>query len=186
MYTRLIFVILFICGDSQKLYDSRYDYYDTDHLIENPRLLKKYINCFLNEGPCTPIGKDFKIKDIMMRAVFVLACLVLTVSAVEKYSSKYDNFDVDTLISNDRLLKSYINCFLDKGRCTSEGADFKKHLPEAIETTCGKCSEKQKSNIKTVIKAIQQKHPKQWDELVKKNDPTGKHRDNFDKFIQGS
>ncbi|VVC97642.1 ejaculatory bulb-specific protein 3-like [Leptidea sinapis] len=118
-----------------------------------------------------------------MRTIIVVACLVLSVCAVEKYSSKYDNFDAETLITNDRLLKSYINCFLDKGRCTSEGNDFKKYLPEAIETTCGKCSEKQKVNIRKVIKTIQQKHPKEWDELVKKNDPSGKYRTDFDKFI---
>ncbi|XP_045501658.1 ejaculatory bulb-specific protein 3-like [Colias croceus] len=121
-----------------------------------------------------------------MRTFVILACLVLSVCAVEKYSSKYDNFDVETLISNDRLLKSYINCFLDKGRCTAEGADFKKYLPDAIETTCAKCSEKQKVNIRKVIKAIQQKHAKQWTELVEKNDPSGKHREAFDKFIQAS
>lgn len=55
-----------------------------------------------------------------------------------------------------------------------------------METVCGKCTEKQKLNIRKVIKAIQQKHPKQWEELVQKNDPTGKHRANFEKFIQGS
>ena len=121
-----------------------------------------------------------------MRAVLILSCLVAYSFAADKYSSKYDNFDVDTLIANDRLLKAYINCFLDKGRCTPEGSDFKKTLPEAIETTCEKCTQKQKANIRKVIRAIQAKHPKQWDELVKKNDPTGKHRANFDKFIQGS
>lgn len=59
-------------------------------------------------------------------------------------------------------------------------------LPEAVETTCAKCTEKQKHNIKKVIKAIQQRHPKQWEELVKKNDPTGNHREKFEKFIQES
>lgn len=63
---------------------------------------------------------------------------------------------------------------------------FPEALPEAIETTCAKCTEKQKANIRKVVKAIQAKHPKEWDALVKKNDPSGKHRDNFDKFIQGS
>nr|ANA75024.1 putative chemosensory protein 6 [Ectropis obliqua] len=121
-----------------------------------------------------------------MRVIVVFACLVASVVTADKYSSKYDNFDVDTLINNDRLLNAYVNCFLDKGRCTPEGADFKKALPEAIETTCGKCSDKQKGNIRRVIKAIQKKHAKQWDDLVKKNDPTGTHRDNFEKFIQGS
>ncbi|XP_045777529.1 ejaculatory bulb-specific protein 3-like [Maniola jurtina] len=121
-----------------------------------------------------------------MKSCIVLICLVLSVYAADKYNSKYDNFDVDTLIGNDRLLKSYVNCFLDKGRCTAEGNDFKKALPEAVETICGKCTDKQKLNIRKVIKAIQQKYPKQWEDLVKKNDPTGKHRAGFEKFIQGS
>nr|AIX97837.1 chemosensory protein [Cnaphalocrocis medinalis] len=120
-----------------------------------------------------------------MRIIILLSCLVV-VFAADKYSTKYDNFDVDTLISNDRLLKAYINCFLEKGRCTPEGADFRKALPEAVETTCAKCTEKQKNNIRKVIKAIQQKHPKQWEELKKKTDPSGKFRADFDKFIQGS
>ncbi|GBP07813.1 Ejaculatory bulb-specific protein 3 [Eumeta japonica] len=117
---------------------------------------------------------------------FLIVCLAVAAYGADHYSSKYDNFDVDTLISNDRLLKSYINCFLDKGRCTPEGADFKKTLPEAVETTCVKCTEKQKQLIRKVIRAIQQKHPKQWEELQKKADPTGKFRVNFDKFISES
>lgn len=60
-----------------------------------------------------------------MRTFVVLACLVVSILAAEKYNSKYDNFDVETLVSNDRLLKSYINCFLEKGKCTAEGTDFK-------------------------------------------------------------
>lgn len=55
----------------------------------------------------------------------LLLCLVVATLAADKYNAKYDNFDVDTLIANDRLLKAYINCFLDKGRCTPEGTDFK-------------------------------------------------------------
>ncbi|XP_063540195.1 ejaculatory bulb-specific protein 3-like isoform X2 [Cydia strobilella] len=121
---------------------------------------------------------------INMKSCVVFACLLAAVFAADKYNSKYDNFDVETLITNDRLLKSYINCFLDKGRCTPEGTDFKKTLPDAVETTCAKCTEKQKGNIKKVIKAIQARHPRQWDELVKKNDPTGKNIANFNKFIE--
>lgn len=60
-----------------------------------------------------------------MKSFFILACVIVTAYAADHYNSKYDNFDVETLISNDRLLKSYVNCFLDKGRCTPEGADFK-------------------------------------------------------------
>lgn len=60
-----------------------------------------------------------------MRGFIILTCLVIVATAADKYNAKYDNFDVDTLISNERLLKAYINCFLDKGRCTPEGSDFK-------------------------------------------------------------
>lgn len=60
-----------------------------------------------------------------MRALLILACLVAVAFAADKYNTKYDNFDVETLIQNDRLLKAYVNCFLDKGRCTPEGSEFK-------------------------------------------------------------
>lgn len=60
-----------------------------------------------------------------MKTLLVLSFVVVAVFAADKYNSKYDNFDVETLISNERLLKSYIFCFLDKGRCTPEGSDFK-------------------------------------------------------------
>ncbi|KAJ2948449.1 hypothetical protein O0L34_g7697 [Tuta absoluta] len=121
-----------------------------------------------------------------MRSLIVFSCVVVAVFGADKYNSKYDSFDVETLITNDRLLKSYILCFLERGRCTPEGSDFRKALPEAISTTCAKCTDKQKNNIRKVIKAIQAKHPKYWDELVAKNDPTGAHRMSFDMFIQGS
>lgn len=60
-----------------------------------------------------------------MKTLLVLLCVAAAAHAASHYGAKYDNFDVDTLIGNDRLLKSYVNCFLDKGRCTSEGNDFK-------------------------------------------------------------
>lgn len=46
----------------EMFYDRRYDYYDIDTLIQNPRLLKKYLECFLEKGPCPPIGRVFRRK----------------------------------------------------------------------------------------------------------------------------
>lgn len=67
-----------------------------------------------------------------MRTLLVFACLVAVAFAADTYSSKYDNFDVETLIQNDRLLKAYVNCFLDKGRCTPEGSEFKSKFTSVI------------------------------------------------------
>lgn len=58
---------------------------------------------------------------------FVLLLMTLTVAlaAKEKYTSKYDNVDVDRILANDRILNNYIKCMLDEGPCTAEGRELK-------------------------------------------------------------
>ncbi|XP_075981780.1 ejaculatory bulb-specific protein 3-like isoform X1 [Anticarsia gemmatalis] len=58
----ILLVCFFIAAviAQEKYYDRRYDYYDIDNLIQNRRLLKKYLDCFLAKGPCTPIGRVFR------------------------------------------------------------------------------------------------------------------------------
>lgn len=43
----------------------------------------------------------------------------------DKYTTKYDNIDLDSILKNDRLLNNYINCLLGKGNCTPEGTELK-------------------------------------------------------------
>lgn len=45
--------------------------------------------------------------------------------AVDKYTTKYDNIDVDRIVASRRLLQNYVNCLLDKGPCTPEGKELK-------------------------------------------------------------
>nr|CAJ01505.1 hypothetical protein [Manduca sexta] len=99
------------------------------------------------------------------------------------YSSKYDDFDVQPLLENDRILLSYTKCFLDEGPCTPDAKDFKKVIPEALETSCGKCTPKQKKLIKQVIRAVIDRHPESWDKLVHKYDEDNKYKDSFNKFL---
>lgn len=59
-------------------------------------------------------------------AIFVLVCVFGVVFAGEgKYTTKYDNVDLDQIIKSDRLLKNYVNCLLEKGKCTPDGAELK-------------------------------------------------------------
>lgn len=60
---------------------------------------------------------------------------------------------------------------------------FTEIIPEALETTCGKCSPKQKQLIRTVIKAVIAKHPEAWEQLSDKYDKDKKYKDSFDKFL---
>jgi hypothetical protein len=43
----------------------------------------------------------------------------------EKYTTKYDNINVDEILESDRLLNNYIRCLLDTGRCSPEGTVLK-------------------------------------------------------------
>lgn len=57
--------------------------------------------------------------------VILVASLVCFTLAEEKYTTKFDNFDVDKVLNNDRILTSYIKCLLDQGNCTNEGRELK-------------------------------------------------------------
>jgi len=69
-----------------------------------------------------------------MRQLVVIVCtlvsvLVLTEAARarrdEKYTTKYDNINVDEILASDRLIDNYVKCLMDKGRCSPEGAELK-------------------------------------------------------------
>lgn len=59
-----------------------------------------------------------------MKVYFVVLALA-TVAAADFYNSKFDNFDIQPLLENDRILISYSKCFLDQGPCTPDAKDFK-------------------------------------------------------------
>ncbi|CAH0590229.1 unnamed protein product [Chrysodeixis includens] len=117
-----------------------------------------------------------------MKVVCVFLALTAVVTA-DFYNSKYDSFDVQPLIDNDRILLSYTKCFLDQGPCTPDAKDFKKVIPEALETTCAKCSPKQQQLIKKVIQAVIDRHPEAWEQLSQKYDKDRKFKESFDKFL---
>ncbi|GAB1862682.1 Chemosensory protein [Camponotus japonicus] len=108
----------------------------------------------------------------------VLALLLIAVAcalADDKYTTKFDNIDVDAILKSDRLLKNYVNCLLDKGNCTPDGKELKEHLPDALETECSKCSEKQRTGTEKVIRFLVNKKPETWEQLKKKYDPNGEY-----------
>lgn len=57
-------------------------------------------------------------------------CMVALVSVVAarpdtKYTTKYDNVDLDEILKSDRLLNNYIKCLLEQGKCTPDGQELK-------------------------------------------------------------
>ena len=71
--------------------------------------------------------------DVMKRFVAVVCILVSTLVLSEaararrdeKYTTKYDNINIDEILASDRLVDNYVKCLLDKGRCSPEGIELK-------------------------------------------------------------
>nr|ABM55550.1 hypothetical protein [Maconellicoccus hirsutus] len=123
----------------------------------------------------------------MNKFVLFAVCVVAIGCAYadeEKFTDKYDNVDLDEILKNDRLFNSYYKCLMDQGKCTAEGADLKKYLPEAIKTECAPCTEKQKEGAKKVVKFLTENKKDQWKNLMDKWDPEHKYREKYEARIQ--
>ncbi|XP_050681485.1 ejaculatory bulb-specific protein 3-like [Leptidea sinapis] len=128
-----------------------------------------------------------RVKLSSMRAI-ILSVLAasLVCNAVETYDPKFDNIDAQVLVDDIFLLKNYGKCFLNKGPCTPEAREIRKIIPDAIKTTCAKCSPKQRQLIRVVVKGFQTKLPEMWKDLEDKIDPTKEYRPAFAEFLKRS
>ncbi|XP_020282650.1 ejaculatory bulb-specific protein 3-like isoform X2 [Pseudomyrmex gracilis] len=117
---------------------------------------------------------------------FAVVCLFAVCAIVfarpDGYTNKYDNIDVDQILHNDRLLKRYTDCLLEKNnvRCPPEATELKKVLSEVLETACEKCSEHQKEVGKKVVKYLTSNKKDIWNELKAKYDPEGKYEQKYE------
>nr|ALV87595.1 chemosensory protein 2 [Drosicha corpulenta] len=113
----------------------------------------------------------------MKTVIFIcLVSMVAIAAAEDKYTSRFDNFDVDKVLNNERILTNYIKCLMEEGSCTNEGRELKKTLPDALSSECSKCNDKQKQVSQKVIRFLQDKRPHDWERLTKKYDATGVYR----------
>lgn len=72
----------------------------------------------------------------------IFACFAIAAVAVNaqtKYTTKYDSVNLDQILKSDRLLNNYINCLLDKGKCSPDATELKNILPDALKTECSRC-----------------------------------------------
>jgi len=61
----------------------------------------------------------------LIAGLLCLVALQCVVVLADRYSSRYDNIDLDAILSNHRALNSIIKCLLDKGPCSPEGKEMK-------------------------------------------------------------
>ncbi|KAL3289149.1 hypothetical protein HHI36_003586 [Cryptolaemus montrouzieri] len=117
-----------------------------------------------------------------MKCVLLSVCALMCIYSVfcdEKYSSKFENIDLDEILHNDRLLNAYYKCLMDQGTCTPEGEELKKVLPEAVQTGCEKCTDAQKRGAKKVYAFLSKEKKEMWETLMNKYDPDRIYREKY-------
>lgn len=60
-----------------------------------------------------------------MKLVLFFCFMVSFVFADKQYTNKYDNVDVEKILTNNRVLTNYIKCMMEEGPCTPEGRELK-------------------------------------------------------------
>ncbi|XP_053696135.1 ejaculatory bulb-specific protein 3-like [Sabethes cyaneus] len=114
-----------------------------------------------------------------MKLFVAIFALLAVAAAQEVYTSKYDNIDVDEILRSDRLFKNYFQCLTDEGRCTPEGNELKRILPEALETNCAKCSEGQRNGAIKAFGYLNANRPEEWKILRMRYDPENKYVEQY-------
>jgi hypothetical protein len=69
--------------------------------------------------------------------VLLLVAVLSTAEKPKSYTTKYDNVDVERILSNSRILTNYIKCALDEGPCTPEGRELKSKSHVTLGHTDG-------------------------------------------------
>ncbi|CAG4947267.1 unnamed protein product [Colias eurytheme] len=122
-----------------------------------------------------------------MRTWLLVVCVLTVVASCysqqQQLYNRYDNFNADSIIQNERILLAYYKCVMEKGPCTKDGKNFKRVLPETLQTACGRCSPKQKSVVRKMLLGIRSKSEVRFAELLDKYDPTALNRDALYNFL---
>lgn len=106
---------------------------------------------------------------------YVLIAILVTLAVVaarpETYTSRFDNVNVDQILGTKRLFDNYFKCLMDQGKCSPDGKELKKLLPDALKTNCEKCTVKQREGTDKVLRFIVKNKPDEWQQLKAKFDP---------------
>ncbi|KAI9559956.1 chemosensory protein 2 [Daphnia sinensis] len=93
-------------------------------------------------------------------AFLALAALAAVVSA--QPGPALENVDVDNVLKNEKLVRRYIDCTLDRGRCEQNGRDLKAMLPRVLNEGCRGCTPKQVENSNRIINFMKTNHAADW------------------------
>uniref|UniRef100_A0A1B6EN66 Uncharacterized protein n=1 Tax=Cuerna arida TaxID=1464854 RepID=A0A1B6EN66_9HEMI len=118
------------------------------------------------------------------RCLLLLAVVSLAAVAHSR-AAPQDNFSVDSVLNNPRVLNAYLKCVLGTGPCTKEGREMKRLIPEVLKTACKSCSQKNKENLRKFLRRVEvdPKLSDAWRKVLEKYDPHRQYRVGLEKFV---
>ncbi|XP_068083941.1 uncharacterized protein [Anabrus simplex] len=160
------------CTDKQKINALR----GVGYLVKNrPEVWREVESKYDPTG--IYLSKHPELRQLLRVPVLVLLLAIVAYVAAEeeKYPSKYDSIDVDSIIGNDRLLMNYFKCLIEEkdNHCTDDGKFIKKVLSEGLKTNCAKCTDAQKEKALKIATYTYKNHRDLWDTVAAKYDPEG-------------
>jgi hypothetical protein len=60
-----------------------------------------------------------------MKSTVVVLVVLAALAAIVSAQLALENVDVDNVLKNEKLVKRYIDCTLERGRCEQNGRDLK-------------------------------------------------------------
>jgi hypothetical protein len=57
--------------------------------------------------------------------IAIFGLIAVITAAQDKYTTKYDSIDLDSILGSDRLFTNYYKCLMDQGKCTPDGNEMK-------------------------------------------------------------
>lgn len=57
------------------------------------------------------------------------------------------------------------------------------HIKDAMQTSCSKCTEKQKKGARKVVRHIRAKEQDYWKQILAKYDPEDQYKENYESFL---
>uniref|UniRef100_A0A0U5AMM1 Putative chemosensory protein n=1 Tax=Reticulitermes speratus TaxID=60591 RepID=A0A0U5AMM1_9NEOP len=128
------------------------------------------------------------MKQFLVIVLVAAAALSLTEAARarrdDKYTTKYDNINLDEILASDRLVDNYYNCIMETGKCTPDGTELRAHIKDALESDCSKCSKIQKEGAEKVIKFLYNKKPDKFKQLQEKYDPENTYYTKYEQRLK--
>ncbi|EZA59553.1 ObirCsp9 [Ooceraea biroi] len=102
-------------------------------------------------------------KSVVIGLALICGLLLTYSMAEERYSSKYDDIDIDAILANPRLRNQYVSCMLNTSPCVTAAARFlKEKFAEAYITRCRKCTEKQVAFLDKITDWYMKNDPATW------------------------